>query len=164
MRRLSGIQCNIMKLEEAIHQQKFIHQWQKALINVIYTNNWMVSQIKSSLKEFDITMQQYNVLRILRGQHPKPITTSLIRERMLDKMSDASRIVDRLNKKGLVIRSTCPTDKRLVDVLISEKGLQLLEIIGQNTNQLEEITKNLTEEEATTLNELLDKVRSNETK
>ncbi len=152
-----------MKIEEAIRQEKFVHQWQKVLINILYTNNWMVSQIKSSLKSFNITMQQYNVLRILRGQHPKPITTSIIRERMLDKMSDASRIVDRLHKKGLVIRSICPKDKRLVDVLISDKGLQLLETILQNTNQLDEITTNLTEDEATTLNELLDKIRTNET-
>jgi DNA-binding MarR family transcriptional regulator len=152
-----------MKLEEAIHQKKFVHQRQKALINILYTNNWMVSKIKTSLKSFGITMQQYNVLRILRGQHPKPITTSTIRRRMLDKMSDASRIVDRLHKKELIIRSTCPSDKRLVDVVISEKGLQLLDIISKHTNQLEDITSNLTEEEATTLNELLDKIRINET-
>ena len=152
-----------MKLEDAIHQQKFIHQRQKALINILYTNNWMVSQIKSSLKTFGITMQQYNVLRILRGQHPKPITTSTIRERMLDKMSDASRIVDRLHKKDLVVRSTCPSDKRLVDVLISDKGLQLLETISLQTSELEKITANLTEEEASKLNELLDKIRADET-
>ena len=159
----TGVIKNNMKLEDAIHQQKFLHEWQKSIINIIYTNNWMVGQIKASLKSFGITLQQYNVLRILRGQHPKPITTSTIRERMLDKMSDASRIVDRLNKKGLVIRSTCPTDKRLVDVVISEKGLQLLNTISAHTNQLENITSNLTEEEARTLNQLLDKIRTKET-
>jgi DNA-binding MarR family transcriptional regulator len=151
-----------MKLEEAIHQKKFTHPWQKAILNIMYTNNWMLSQIKTLLKEHDITPQQYNVLRILRGQYPNPITTCTIRERMLDRMSDVSRIVDRLHKKGWVIKIICPSDKRFVDVIISEDGLKLLKTIEEHSDTLDMITSNLTAEEAITLNELLDKIREKE--
>lgn len=151
-----------MKLEEAIHQKKFKNEWHKAIINIMYTHNFVVSKIKKVLKEYDITMQQYNVLRILRGQHPKPITTSIIRERMLDKMSDASRIVDRLCKKGLVDRATCANDKRLVDVIINEKGLNLLGQIDLRSDEINLTPSNLNEEEAADLNELLDKIRTEE--
>lgn len=153
-----------MKLEEAIQQKKFVHEWQKATINIIYTSNWLAGKIKKNLKKHKLTVQQYNVLRILRGQNPNPITTSVIRERMLDKMSDASRIVDRLAKKDLLVRTTCPTDKRLVDILISQKGLDLLSIIDLEKEQMEFLLNNLTQEEAETLNMLLDKARKRNSK
>lgn len=148
-----------MKIEEAINQKKFRNNWQKATLNLLYTNNWMTNQIKNILQPYGITQQQYNVLRILKGQFPKPLTTSVIRERMLDKMSDASRIVDRLYKKGLVNRQTCLTDKRLVDVIISPKGLELLGNIDQKADQLDLTRRNLSAEEAIQLNNLLDKIR-----
>lgn len=152
-----------MKLEEAIQQKRFSHEWQKATLNIIYTSNWLEERIKKSLKKYGVTLQQYNVLRILRGQHPNPITTSIIRERMLDKMSDASRIVDRLHKKGLAVRTPCPFDKRLVDIVISDKGLELLSAVDLEKEQMEFLLNNLTEEEAHTLNTLLDKARKTNT-
>jgi DNA-binding MarR family transcriptional regulator len=148
-----------MKIEEAINQKYFRNDWQRATINLLYTHNWVVNQVKTLLKPYGITQQQFNVLRILRGQFPKPVTTSVIRERMLDKMSDASRIVDRLCKKELVERKICPNDKRLVDVVITEKGLKLLKAIDFHTDKLDIAQSNLTEAEAIQLSNLLDKMR-----
>ncbi len=148
-----------MKLEEAINQKKFSHEWHKATINILYTGNWLEAKIKKTLKQHNITVQQYNVLRILRGQHPDPISTSVIRARMLDKMSDASRIVERLNKKKLVTRTPCPQDKRLVDIIINSQGLDLLKMIDLEKEKVEFVLNNLSVEEAQMLNELLDKAR-----
>lgn len=148
-----------MKIEEAINQKHFRNDWQRATINLLYTHNWVVNQVKTLLKPYGITQQQFNVLRILRGQFPKPVTTSVIRERMLDKMSDASRIVDRLCKKELVNRKVCPEDKRLVNVVITIKGLKLLKQIDLHTDKLDIAQSNLTEAEAIQLSNLLDKMR-----
>jgi DNA-binding MarR family transcriptional regulator len=148
-----------MKIEEAINQKHFRSDWQKATINLLYTHNWIENQIKMFLKPYEITQQQFNVLRILRGQYPKPITTSVIRERMLDKMSDASRIVDRLCKKELASRKICPSDMRLVNVVITQKGLNLLQDIDLHTDKLDIAQENLTREEAIQLSNLLDKMR-----
>ncbi|HRO71451.1 MAG TPA: MarR family transcriptional regulator, partial [Chitinophagaceae bacterium] len=103
--------------------------------------------------------QQFNILRILRGSHPQPLSTLQIRERMLDKMSDTSRIVDRLITKGLVKKAICKTDRRLVDVLITEKGRKMLERLDLRPDEMDNIVGNLSEKEATTLSELLDKLR-----
>jgi DNA-binding MarR family transcriptional regulator len=149
-----------MKIEEAINQKQFKNNWQKATLNILYTNNWIQNQVKLFLKPYGVTQQQFNVLRILRGQFPKPLTTSVIRKRMLDKMSDASRIVERLYKKGLVERQICPADKRLVDVLISEKGLNVLAAIDENSEKLDFSKTSLTEGEALLLSDLLDKLRA----
>ncbi|QQS28332.1 MAG: MarR family transcriptional regulator [Sphingobacteriales bacterium] len=148
-----------MKLEREIQQKSFRNEWQKSLVNIIFTNSWISSQIKEHLAPFGITSQQYNVLRILKGQFPKAITTSVIRERMLDKMSDVSRMVDRLLQKELVIRSTCETDRRLVDLVISQKGIDLLAEIEKHNEDIDKIVVNLSEEEARQLNFLLDKIR-----
>ena len=107
----------------------------------------------------DITPQQFNILRILRGSHPQPLSTLQIRERMLDKMSDTSRIVDRLIAKGLVKKGICKTDRRLVDVMITEKGKKMLERLDERQDELDNIMGNLSEKEAATLSELLDKIR-----
>lgn len=150
-----------MKLEDAIKQNNpFKSVRQKAIVNIFFTSNWLSNLHKEVFKPYDITPQQYNVLRILRGQHPNPISTSLIRERMLDRMSDVSRIVDRLVKKKLVIRKTCLSDKRLVDVLISKEGLNLLSEIDDRTGTIEGLLSGITEEEAALLSDLLDKVRN----
>ena len=162
--KLNFSKHNEMKLEEAIQQKKFQHEWQKATINILYTNNWLQQRIKATLKRHGITLQQFNVLRILRGQHPLPITTSVIRERMLDKMSDASRIVERLYKKNLILRTPCPSDKRLVDIVISQSGLELLQVIDLESEQMDFLLKNLTEGEAQILNKLLDKARKSNNK
>ncbi len=151
-----------MRIEEAIQQTKpFRNSWHKAIVNILYTNNWIEEQIKTELKPYGITMQQYNVLRVLKGAG-KPISTSVIRERLLDKMADTSRMVDRLHQKGLVLRKACNHDKRLVDVSISPEGEKLLASLKAVNPGLDDILRNLTEEEAEILNNLLDKARGKE--
>ena len=150
-----------MGIEKDISQSKFRNEYQKATINLIYTFNWMNERIKTMLDKYDITPQQFNILRILRGAG-KPISTLQIRQRMLDKMSDTSRIVDRLLKKELVRKVICEGDRRLVDVTISESGLALLARIDSHQDDMDSVFKNLDEEQAITLNNLLDKIRSSE--
>lgn len=150
-----------MSLEKDISQASFRNEYQKGIINLIYTYNWMNEKMKKTFDKEDITAQQYNILRILRGA-AKPISTLQIRERMLDKMSDTSRIVDRLVLKGLAQKSTCKDDKRLVDVSISLKGKKLLEKIDRYENDMDAIIGNLTEAEAKALNKLLDKIRQSD--
>jgi DNA-binding MarR family transcriptional regulator len=127
-------------------------------INIIYTANWLNEKMGQILSTEDITQQQYNILRILRGSDT-PLSTLKIRERMLDKMSDTSRIVDRLVVKGLVEKSACMKDKRLVDITLSKKGLLLLEKLDSLNEPIDSILKGVTEKEATTINQILDKLR-----
>ncbi|MGB3468319.1 MAG: MarR family transcriptional regulator [Cyclobacteriaceae bacterium] len=148
-----------MGLEEDIQQKKFRDEFSKAVVNLIFTNNWLNERQNKVFKPFGLTVAQYNVLRILRGQHPKPVTVNLIIERMLDRMSNASRIVDKLEKKGMVIRRQCRTDRRAVDVLISEEGLKLLESMDDQLHTWQSSLKNLTDAECRQLNQLLDKFR-----
>ncbi len=147
-----------MSIESDIKQQNFRTEYQKAFINLIFTYNWASQQLKHLFEDEGLTMQQFNILRILRGS-TTPISTLQIRERMLDKMSDTSRIVDRLVVKGLVKKIICTKDKRLVDITISCEGLQLLEGLDAKEALMEDIFKNLTETEAKMLNKLLDKIR-----
>jgi MarR family 2-MHQ and catechol resistance regulon transcriptional repressor len=149
-----------MGLEQDIHQNTFRNAKQKAMINLLFTYGWAIERIKNFLAEEDITHQQYNILRILRGAHPDPLSTLQIRERMLDKMSDTSRIVDRLILKNLVKKTTCPKDKRLVDVIITEKGQKLLTKLDAQSDSMDEVMKGLTEKQAKELSDLLDKMRS----
>jgi len=148
-----------MALENEINQSSFRSEDQKAIVNIIFTYHWVTEQVKSILAEEDITMQQYNILRILRGSDPNPLSTLTIRERMLDKMSDTSRIVDRMLLKGLVVKRTCSNDKRLVDVNLTDEGKKLLLRLDETMEEMDEITRNLSQEELKKLNELLDKVR-----
>ena len=148
-----------MSLGEDIQQNKFTSEFTKALINVRYTECWLGQKYKGLLKPFGLTIPQYNILRILRGQYPNPVTVNLLIQRMIDKSSNASRIVDRLEEKGLVDRCQCKNDRRAVDVVISAKGLKTLETLDEETQELEKSIKSLTEEEAVQLNKLLDKIR-----
>lgn len=150
-----------MSLEKDINQRMFRNDYQKGVINLIYTYNWMNEQMKIFFDKEGITGQQYNILRILRGA-AQPISTLQIRERMLDKMSDTSRIVDRLVLKGLANKTICKNDKRLVDVSISPKGNKLLEKIDQHEKEMDAIFGNLSQAEAKTLNLLLDKIRQSD--
>ncbi len=150
-----------MSLEKDISQPYFRNDFQKGIINLIYTYNWMNEKMKKVFDKEAITGQQYNILRILRGAG-KPISTLQIRERMLDKMSDTSRIVDRLVLKELAKKTTCKNDKRLVDVSISPKGIKLLEKIDHFEKDMDTILSNLSETEAKTLNKLLDKIRKSD--
>ena len=148
-----------MSIEKDINQKKFRSQHQKVIINLIYTYNWITEQTKVILEKGDITAQQFNILRILRGAGT-PLSTLQIRQRMLDKMSDTSRIVDRLIIKGLVKKNTCKADKRLVDVSITDKGKKVLEKIDKYENDMDAIAGNISDQEAKTLSQLLDKIRN----
>ncbi len=152
-----------MKLEKEIHQAKFKNPYQKLVVNLIYTGNWVNFSTNKLLKEYKLTPQQFNVLRILKGQYPKPAPIFTITERMLDKMSNASRLVEKLRQKGYVERTECGEDRRRVDVIITEEGIQKLDEISSIVAGFEEDIKiNLTDEEAQTLNSLLDKMRGGE--
>lgn len=148
-----------MGLENEIVQSKFRNEYQKAIINIIYTFHWINEKSKSIFEKESITSQQFNILRILRGAG-KPLSTLQIRQRMLDKMSDTSRIVDRLVTKGLVKKSICEQDKRLVDIFITEKGLKLLNRMDSCESEMDSFLSKLSEEEAKKLNKLLDKIRT----
>lgn len=148
-----------MKLEDEIGQKKFKSDNHKLLVNMIYTTNWMNAKYTGYFENHEITIQQYNVLRILRGQFPKPCNVKLIKERMLDRMSDASRIVDKLFRKNLVERKQCPDDRRNVDIIITEKGLQILNELDYVDDSCKDIFNSLTKQEIKTLNNLLDKLR-----
>jgi uncharacterized lipoprotein YddW (UPF0748 family) len=149
-----------MSLEKDINQQKFRNEKQKSIINIIYTYHWITERLRLLLEPEDLTMQQYNILRILRGSAPKPLSTLQIRERMLDKMSDTSRIVDRLILKGLVSKKVSKTDKRLVEVQISEKGKRLLAKLDQKNQQMDNIIGPISDKDMKALNKILDKMRS----
>ena len=148
-----------MRLEDEIYQKKFESVYQKLHLNLTFTNSWLREKENQLFKDFGITPQQYNVLRILRGNYPNPYSTAQIRERMLDKLSDASRIVDRLLKKGLVERKVCPADKRLVDVIVSKQGLVLLSKMEESIQMSSNLLKNLSAQEAALVNQFLDKIR-----
>jgi len=147
-----------MGIDKDIQQTNFRNEFQKMGINIIYTANWLNEKMSQILATEDITQQQYNILRILRGSEC-PLSTLKIRERMLDKMSDTSRIVDRLIVKGLVEKTACLKDKRLVDITATKKGLQLLEKLDALNEQIDSILKGVSEKEATTMNQILDKLR-----
>ena len=148
-----------MGIDQDIKQAKFRTSHQKAAINLIYTVSWMRDKTKCVFEAEDITAQQFNILRILRGSFPEPLSTLQIRERMLEKMSDTSRIVDRLIAKGLVKKLTCKNDRRLVDVIISDKGKKLLERLDDRQNEIDAVLGNLSEKDANILSDLLDKIR-----
>lgn len=131
----------------------------EVIVNVSYTNNWVNDKIKQAVAPYDITSQQFNVLRILRGQYPHPSTINLIKSRMLDKMCDASRIVDRLVQKDLIVKKINAIDKRAVDILINEKGQALLKKMDTEVNLSGILNSNLNTEEAEQLSKLLDKAR-----
>ncbi len=149
----------MVKIENEISQPVFRTEYQKLLINIMYTSNWIVELTVEGLKPYGLTPKQYNVLRILRGQHPDPVTVKLIRERMLDKMSDASRIVERLRIKGLVKREICDDNRRAVDVYITDKGMDLLAELDNVAINWESKIQNISESEAKTMNKLLDSLR-----
>ena len=149
-----------MSIEFEIKQSQFRNDRQRALINIIYTHNYLINQLNTVFKKYKITRQQYNVLRIIRGAHPAPVTINDIKERMLDKMSDASRIVDRLKAKGLIQRTQSPHDRRSVEVRITKEGLRFLDVTDPEVEKFDLLFSNLEGEEVETLNLLLDKIRT----
>ncbi len=147
------------KIEEAIQQREFKDPYNKLVVNLLFTNSYLVTSQNSLFKPYDISPEQYNVLRILRGQNGVPTTVSSIQDRMLNKMSNASRLVEKLKIKELVKREECPNDRRQVDVLITEKGLELLEGLQEQVETANRGFVNLSLEEVNILNDLLDKMR-----
>jgi DNA-binding MarR family transcriptional regulator len=148
-----------MKLEEEISQRKFRNERHKLAVNILYSYGWLTALHTQVFRKQGITTQQFNVLRILRGQHPNPTTIKLIRARMLDKMSDASRIVEKLRQKGLVVRHISDHDRRHADVFITKKGLKILSALDKCDKQFDDHTGKLSFKEAGMLNDLLDKMR-----
>lgn len=153
-----GLNFILMKIEEEIQQKAFSSAHQKAVINLIYTSNWLIGTQQKFLSRFGITAQQFNILRILRGQHPGGLSATAIKSRMLDRNSDVSRLLDRLVKKNLVLRKSCQTDKRAMDVFITQEGLDILSKISQNSEAIDNALA-LTESEAELLSNLLDRAR-----
>ncbi|MEO1023408.1 MAG: MarR family transcriptional regulator [Bacteroidota bacterium] len=147
-------------LAKEIKQRTFSNQAHRARINLLITTGWLKGELKSFLDEFGITQPQFNILRILRGAKGEPLSTKELSERMIDKMSDSSRLVDRLIAKDLAWKQPCPHDGRLVQVFLSDNGEQLLAQIDQMLFKLDAAFDGLSEEELTQLNLLLEKLRS----
>jgi len=148
-----------MGIEQDIQQPNFRNEFQKMGTNLLFTANWLNEQIGKMLSDEGVTQQQYNILRILRGS-TTPLSTLKIRERMLDKMSDTSRIVDRLIAKELVLKNTCEKDKRLVDITLTPKGLSLVDQLDQYNERIDALLKGINESEAQLMNQILDKIRT----
>lgn len=147
-----------MQIERAIQQNKFRSPQQKAVLNLLYTVSWLTHRQQSFFKRFGTTAQQFNILRILRGQAAVGISAKEIKKRMLDRNSDVSRLLDRLALKGLVERRLCPNDKRAADVFITPGGMTLLSKIDPHIDSADQLI-NITDEEALQLSNLLDKCR-----
>jgi len=148
-----------MKIDDEIQTTNFEDNYHKLTINLSYTHSWMSNLSRAQFEKYNLTVQQFNILRILRGQYPNPATVNLLKERMVDKMSDASRIVDRLIQKGMVSRCTNKADRRAVDVRINEAGLDILAKMDIDFKAKDLLKDNLTEQEAAQLSDLLDKMR-----
>lgn len=147
-------------IESEVKQEKFQSEFQKAAVNILFTGSWLYNLNVTFLKTFDLTPEQFNVLRILRGSHPKPMMLADITCRMIDKNSNATRLVEKLRVKGLVKREICKNNRRQVDISITDKGLTLLTKIDRESDAWQSTLKNLTKAEALQLNFLLDKLRS----
>jgi len=148
-----------MQIEKEIQSTKFEDNYHKLLINISYTYGWISNITRQQFEKYNLTSQQFNILRILRGQYPNPATINLLKERMIDKMSDASRIVDRLVQKGMVSRCTNNNDRRAVDIRISDKGLDILAKMDLEFKAKDILKDNITETEASIISDMLDKLR-----
>ncbi|GGB78310.1 MarR family transcriptional regulator [Dyadobacter sediminis] len=152
----------IMSIETDIKQKKFRSPYQRLALNLVYTSNWLGYKQLEIFKDYDITSQQYNVLRILRGQKSVPIKVSEITERMLDKNSNTSRLVDKLLVKNLAERKSCPNDRRAVDVVITKEGLDLLEKLDPFVEEWENRFSIISPDDAERFSALLDKLRESD--
>jgi DNA-binding MarR family transcriptional regulator len=147
-------------IEEEIKQEKkFASEFEKAAVNIMFTSGWLYNLNAGLMKKHGITPEQYNVLRILRGSYPKPLTLGNVTCRMLDKSSNATRLVEKLRLKGFVKRELCETNRRQVDIVITEKGLALLTKVDNENQEWLDNLKGITKAEAQELNRILDKLR-----
>jgi DNA-binding MarR family transcriptional regulator len=149
-----------MKIEDEIKQQKkFTDIYEQAVVNIFFTSGWLYNLNAARLKEYGVTPEQFNVLRILRGAYPKPMMLNEISDRMLDKSSNATRLVEKLRQKSLVKREICPSNRRQVDIIITEAGLGVLASIDNGCQEWMKSIKSLSTAEASELNRILDKLR-----
>lgn len=148
-----------MSLEQDLKQEKFTSEYEKMVVNILFTSSWLASLNASRLKPFGITPEQYNVLRILRGSHPKPMMLAEITCRMIDRNSNATRLVEKLRQKGFVKREICENNRRQVDISITDAGLEVLKKIDEGRDQWLENLKTIPKNEAEELNNMLDKLR-----
>lgn len=150
-----------MSIEKDIKQKHFKNPYNKVTVNVMFTNGWLLNEYAQILKPFNLTEQQYNVLKILRECHPRVATVNYILERMIDKMSNASRLVDKLVLKDLVKKFKSKYDLRSVDVILTEKGIKLMDELTNVIDEHEDSFIGLNEKETKLLNFLLEKLRNN---
>ena len=148
-----------MALEAEIKQDKFTNEFEKAAVNILFTGSWLYNINSTRLKRFGITPEQYNVLRILRGSHPEKMMLAEITCRMIDKSSNATRLVEKLRQKALVTRELCENNRRQVDISITDKGLSLLKKVDAAADEWMSTLKNISKTEALELNRILDKLR-----
>ena len=149
----------IMPLEQDIKQEKFNNEFDKMAVNILFTSSWLHHINANRLKAHDITPEQFNVLRILRGSHPKAMMLADITSRMIDKSSNCTRLVEKLRQKGLVAREICEGNRRQVDISITDQGQAILKKIDSEENEWLSTLKNITKTEAQELNRILDKLR-----
>lgn len=148
-----------MGLEHELKQEKFTNEYEKMVVNILFTGSWLASLNASRLKPFGVTPEQYNVLRILRGSHPKPMMLAEITSRMIDRNSNATRLVEKLRQKGLVNREICENNRRQVDISITDAGLKVLKNIDDGRDQWLDHLKTIPKSEVEELNNMLDKLR-----
>jgi DNA-binding MarR family transcriptional regulator len=152
-------EARFMSLEEDIRQEKFNTEYDMAAVNILFTGSWLYNINAARFKRYDITPEQFNVLRILRGSHPKPMMLADVTSRMIDKSSNATRLVEKLRQKGFVKREICEGNRRQVDISVTDKGLTVLKKIDGDSEEWLSTLKNITKTEATELNRILDKLR-----
>lgn len=148
-----------MRIEDEIHQKEFKDDYRRLLANLLFTNNWVNQQLMPFFKELGLTLQQHNVLAILRGQHPEPVCFGDIQGRMVDRNSNVTRLIDKLIEKGFVTRDICQSNRRMIEVRITPSGLKKLQEVDAKFPTLFESFNNLTREEAVLVSNLLDKLR-----
>jgi DNA-binding MarR family transcriptional regulator len=151
-----------VKLEEAIKSNKFRSEVHKAGLNILYTAWWLKTMTSKELKKYGLTSEQFNVLRILKGKHPEQMCVRDVVGRMIEKNSNVPRIIDRLELKKLVKRSTSPNDKRETAISLTEAGINILELATGKVNKVFEDTIVMKETSAEALNKLLEEIRKNE--
>lgn len=148
-----------MRIEDELKQTEFKSDYGRLLVNLLFTNNWLNQQLLPFFKQFGLTLQQHNVLSILRGQHPKPVCFGDIQSRMVERNSNVTRLIDKLIEKGFVTRDICQENRRMIDVRITPLGLSVLEQVDSKLPSLFEQFNNLSPEEAVLASNLLDKLR-----